>query len=46
MGMESLGLKGFFTGAGVAGENPYLAVGEHPIDIEKYQADTAGALSG
>ena len=46
MGMEPLGFKGFFVDPGVAGENPYLAVGEHPVDIEKYQTDTAGALGG
>jgi hypothetical protein len=45
--MEAFGFEGIFSLiAESSGECPYLAVGEDTIDIEEYEAYTAGALWG
>jgi hypothetical protein len=44
--MESFGFKGLLGGYGGKGKNPYLAIRADPVDVEEYESDAAGALSG
>jgi hypothetical protein len=45
--MESLGLECLIRGAfDGGGDGPDLAVGENSVDIEEYEANAAGTLSG